>query len=310
MKDDFIAVCSRSFSKNDKLRNELKSIYKNVKFNDKGSGLKGKDLIDFLRGCKKAIVALEVIDDNILSQLPDLKIISKYGVGLDKIDFNSLKKHKIKLGWEGGVNKRSVSELVLGLVIIILRKLTLCNKNVISGNFSQIIGSQLTGKKFGIIGCGNVGKDVIRLLKPFDLDFLVYDIVNYKDFYKKNNVTRVTLDDLLKKSDIISLHVPLDKSTKNILNKNKLNLIKKNALLINTARGGLVDESELKIKLKNNTLKGAAFDVFMNEPPIDKELLNLSNFFATPHIGGSSEEAILAMGRSAINGLDVNEFVQ
>ena len=241
--------------------------------------------------------------------MPELKIISKYGVGLDKIDLNSLKKYKVKLGWEGGVNKRSVSELVLSLIIIVLRKLNICNQNVIKGDFSQIKGSQLTGKKIGIIGCGNVGKDLIKLLQPFNLEFFVYDIVDYRNFYKKYNIQSVSLDHLLKKSDIISLHLPLDSSTKNILNNKNLNLVKENAIIINTARGGLIDENELKLKLKNNTIMGAAFDVFLNEPPNDKELINLSNFFGTPHIGGSSEEAILAMGRSAIKGLEVNKFL-
>ena len=304
-----IAVCSRSFSKNKILRTELKLKYKNVKFNDGGLSLSGVTLVEFLSSCEKAIIALEKIDDNILCQLPNLKVISKYGVGLNNIDMDSMRKFKVKLGWKGGVNKRSVSELVIGFAITMLRELNICNNDVISGKFDQKIGKQLTGKTFGIIGCGNVGKDLVQLLKPFGLKILVYDIVDYYNFYKKHNIKKVSLDQLLIESDLISLHVPFDNSTDNILNKEKLSLIKKNTILINTARGGLIDEKELKKLLKNNSIAGAAFDVYSPEPPIDLEFLKLPNFFGTPHIGGSSFEAVLAMGRSAIDSLENNKFI-
>ena len=113
---------------------------------------------------------------------------------------------------------------------------------------------------------------------------------------------------LLTQSDVVTLHVPLDESTCNIMNEQRLAMMKPTALLINAARGGLVDEVALKRMLQNKKLAGAAFDVFSNEPPQDIELLNLPNFLATPHIGGSAEEAILAMGRAAIDGLDINEI--
>lgn len=310
MLDDLIAVCSRSFSKNPKLRAELQSKYKNVKFNDDGIELKGNTLIHFLNGYDKAIVALEKIDEQILKNLPNLKVISKYGVGLDMIDIGSLNKYRIKLGWEGGVNKRSVAELALAFALTMIRKLPECNNSIKSGMFNQIIGEQLTGKAFGIIGCGNVGKELINLLKPFQLTLYVYDKINYEQFYLQNNIQFVTLEKLLSKSDIVSLHIPLDDSTKNIINKQKLSLLKENAILINTARGGLVDEQELKNLLLNNKIKAAAFDVFYSEPSVDTDLLQLPNFYGTPHIGGSTIESILAMGRSAINGLEVNDFVE
>ena len=309
MIENSIAVCSRSFSKNKILRDELKLKYKNVKFNDEGLTLIGSTLVEFLSGFDKAIIALEQIDENILSQLPDLKVISKYGVGLNNIDMDSMRKFKVKLGWKEGVNKRSVSELVVGFAITMLRQLHICNNEVLSGEFNQIIGKQLTGKTFGIIGCGNVGKDLVKLLQPFGLKLLVFDIVDYSDFYNKYNIKKVTLDALLTQSDIISLHIPLNNSTKNILNKKKLSLLKRDAILINTARGGLIDEKILKNILMNNRIAGAAFDVFSSEPPTDFELLKLSNFFGTPHIAGSSLEAILAMGMSAIDGLEKNKLI-
>jgi phosphoglycerate dehydrogenase-like enzyme len=310
MLDDLVAVCSRSFSKNPILRAELQMKYRNVKFNDQGLELKGETLIQFLKGYEKAIIALEKINENILASLPDLKVISKYGVGLDMIEFPALKKYGIKLGWEGGVNKRSVAELALAFALTILRKLPVCNNLIKSGGFNQIIGEQLTGKVFGIIGCGNVGKELVNLLTPFKVNLYVYDKIYDEKFCLQNNIEFVSLDNLLSKSDIISLHIPLDNSTENLINKQKLSLLKKNAILINTARGGLVDELELKNILINNKIAGAAFDVFSSEPLIDLELLQLPNFFGTPHIGGSTIESILAMGRSAINGLEINDFIE
>lgn len=310
MLDDLIAVCSRSFSKNSILRAELQSKYRNVKFNDEGLELKGDSLIRFLTGCDKAIVALEKIDEQILENLPNLKVISKYGVGLDMIDLASLHKYRVKLGWEGGVNKRSVAELALTFALTMLRKLPECNNSIKSGLFSQIIGEQLTGKIFGIIGCGNVGKELINLLKPFQVKLYVYDIIFDEQYYLQNNIQFVSLDELLSKSDIVSLHIPLDDSTRNIINKQKLSLLKENAILINTARGGLVDEQELKNILVNRKIAAAAFDVYSSEPSVDLNLLQLPNFYGTPHIGGSTIESILAMGRSAINGLEVNNYIE
>lgn len=304
-----IAVCSRSFSKNQILKNELLNKYNNVKFNDKGVNLVGDELVDFLKDSHKVIVALEKIDENILSNLPNLKVISKYGVGLDSIDLNALKKYKIKLGWVGGVNKRSVSELTLALTLNILRNINNSVNQIKDGIFNQNIGKQLTSKNFGIIGCGNIGKDLIKILKPFNCNIFIFDKIDLTDFCKKENISQTTLKDLIKQSDIISVHLPLDTITKNFINKEMLSLMKSDSVLINTARGGIVDEVALKEHLINNFDFRAAFDVYATEPPTDLDLLRLPNFIGTPHIGGSSIEAILAMGRSAINGLEENHYV-
>jgi phosphoglycerate dehydrogenase-like enzyme len=302
---DKVAVCSRSFSKNKALRKELLERYQNITFNDDGLQLQGDTLIKFLKGHQKAISALEIIDDYVLSQLPELNVISKYGVGLDMIDMNAMAKYGKKFRWTGGVNRRSVSELVISFAIALLRHVPASHREVLSGTWRQHVGGQLSGRTIGVIGCGNIGKDLIKLLQPFECSILVNDICKYEDFYKKYNVEFVEKEELLEKSDIVTLHVPLDESTQNMLSVDRLALMKKSAILINVARGGLVDEIALKNMLLNNHLAGAAFDVFLEEPPQDQELLSLPNFLVTPHIGGSSQEAILAMGRAAIEGLDV-----
>lgn len=303
-----IAVCSRSFSRNEVLRNELLSRYSNVKFNDDGLNLEGDSLVNFLKDAEKAITALEVINEQILSKLPKLKVIGKYGVGLDMLNLNAMRKFGVNLGWTGGVNKRSVSELVISLAISLLRMVPSANKDVLAGNWKMHVGALLTGKTIGIVGCGNIGKDLIELLQNFHCEIIVNDIKNYNNFYKKFNIKAVNLDNLLMNSDIVTLHVPLDDSTSNILNESKLKMMKSSAILINTARGGLVDENALKESLKKKHIAAAAFDVLLNEPPTDYELICLDNFFVTPHIGGSANESILAMGIAAIEGLDNNKI--
>lgn len=307
-RSDRVAVCSRSFSRHAVLRAELLARYEHVTFNDSGRQLEGVELVSFLRGHDKAITALERIDETLLSQLPELKVIGKYGVGLDMIDMAAMHRHGKRLGWTGGVNRRSVSELVIAFAVSMLRHVPSANKELVGGIFRQLPGGQLSGRTVGIVGCGFVGKDLIQLLQPWGCTVLAHDVFDFPDFYARFGVTPVGLDELLQRSDVVSLHVPLDASTRNMLDARRLGLMKPGALLINAARGGLVDEGALKAALQAKRIAAAAFDVFSVEPPQDLELLKLPNFLATPHIGGSSEEAILAMGRAAIDGLDRSEI--
>ena len=299
-----VVVVSRSFSKHPILRGEILKRYPDAKFNDEGLSLNGDSLVEFLKGYEKAITALETIDDSILSKLPDLKVIGKYGVGLDMIDLHAMKKFDVKLGWTGGVNKRSVSELVISFSVFLLHRVAFANAEVRNGEWYQVKGRQLSDCTFGIVGCGHVGKDLVKLLKPFGCDILAHDILDFKEFYQENNVTSIGLDELLQKSDVVTLHLPKNDSTNNILNKDRLQMLKKDAILINLARGGLLDESALKKILIDEDIAGAALDVFSVEPPIDSEFAHLDNVLITPHIGGSTEEAILAMGLAAIDGLE------
>jgi phosphoglycerate dehydrogenase-like enzyme len=309
MKNDVpIAVASRSFSRHPILRKELLDSYSNVRFNDAGTALEGPQLIEFAHGRTKLITALEEVDEAFLAALPELKVIGKYGVGTDMLDKQAMARHGVRLGWQGGVNRRSVSELALGFMLSMLRDTPLLNREIRDGVWKSRKGRSLSERTVGIIGCGHIGKDLTGLLKPFGCNILVNDILDMTGFCAANGAAQVSLAELLGAADVVTLHVPLDDSTRNILNVEHLALMKPDALLINTARGGLVDEDALKAMLRTGRLAGAALDVFAVEPPTDRDLLALPNFYSTPHIGGSSEEGILAMGRAAIRGLDVNEL--
>lgn len=295
-----VAVASRSFSRHDILRGELIARYPDARFNDEGASLKGDALITFLEGCEKAILALETVDDALLARLPGLKVISKFGVGLDSFDLAALKKRGVKLAWTPGTNSRSVAELALMAALALLRRLPETQADLSAGQWRQLKGGTLTGRTVGLIGYGAVGRDLAALLAPFGVKLLAHDPA----LTEAKGARLVPLDDLLRSCDVVSLHLPILPSTRGLLNAAKLALLKPGAILINTARGGLIDEAALLEALDAGRLAGAALDVFASEPPSDKRLLAHPKLLATPHIGGSTEEAILAMGRAAIAGLD------
>jgi phosphoglycerate dehydrogenase-like enzyme len=280
--------------------------YSDIRFNDEGLALGGAALVEFARGRRKLITALERIDETVLAALPELEVISKYGVGTDMLDKRAMARHGVRLGWTGGVNKRSVTELAIAFMLSLLHEVPLANRELAAGTWKNRQGRELSGRVVGIVGCGNIGKDLAPLLRAFGCMVLAHDILDFPEFYAANQVEPVGLEELLQRSDVVTLHVPLDDSTRNMLNAERLRLLKPEAVLINTARGGLVDEVALKALLAEGRIGGAAFDVFATEPPEDLELLRLPNFLATPHIGGSSQEAVLAMGRAAIRGLNEN----
>ncbi len=299
-----IAVASRSFSRNAALRAEIQGRYEHVTFSASPDVLEGEALVALLRGHDRAIVGLEVMSEAVLAAVPELRVISKYGVGLDGLDIGALARHGVRLGWTGGVNRRAVAELTLMFAIALLRRVPESSGALRESRWQTLVGRQLTGRTVGIIGCGHVGKDLVRLLAPFGCRVLAHDIRGYADFYREHAVTPVSKAQLLAESEIVTLHVPLDRSTRGMIGAPELAAMPKGAVLINAARGGLIDEAALVDALRRGHLAGAAADAFSAEPAANPELLALPSFFGTPHIGGSSEEAQLAMGRAAIEGLE------
>lgn len=302
MNNFVVGVCSRSFSSNATLCNELKAHFPDVKLNEDGVSLEGDGLIEFLSDCDAAIVGLESIDESIISCLPRLRIISKYGVGTDKICFESLRKFGVVFSVERGVNAGSVAELALGLILSSIRGINASISEVKNGLWVNRKGKCLANRTVGIIGLGNVGSKLVDLLRPFNCELLANDICGE---IIAEGVEFTTLHDLLIRSEIISLHVPLDTTTENLLGRHEIGLMRRNSLLVNTSRGGVVDESAFVEAMDNKSLYGA-FDVFDVEPPRNLALVGHPNMLATAHIGGSSHEAIIEMGRAAIRGLVKN----
>ena len=298
-----VRVCNISFSKNSILVNKIKKYFKDVNFNFNGVRLDGEELIDFCKDADAIIVGVEKINSSILKRLPNLKYIAKYGVGIDNIDIDSCKERGVLIGWTGGVNKRSVAELTLGYMLILMRNIFSSYSDLKKLRWIKDGGNSLYNKKIGIIGMGNIGQDLIKLLSAFDCEILANDISENPSLSKKLNFKYVTKEFLYRNSDIVTLHVPLTSSTKKMINTKVFNKMKNSSILINTSRGGVVCEKDLIDALKNKKIHSAALDVFQYEPLKNIELVRLSNIICTPHIAGNSKEAVIEMGNSAITHL-------
>lgn len=296
-----IVVTSPSFSSNLVLQKEILTYFPQSTLNLSGKRFNKEELISYIKNADGIIVGLEVIDDEVLDASPHLKIVSKYGVGLNNIDLDACKRRGIQIGWTGGVNRLSVAEMTLGYMLMFARNLYITANQLKNGQWNKSGGFQLSGKTVGIIGVGHIGKELVRLLKPFNCEILVNDIMDQTEYYQEYGLKEVSKETLFKNSDIVTIHTPLDNTTENLVTIDILKSMKPSAFLLNSARGGIVNENDLKYALQKGIIAGAAIDAYMEEPPTDKEFLSLPNLICTPHIGGNAKEAVEAMGLSAIN---------
>lgn len=305
-----IKVTSISFSRNPVLRSELLQAFPKAQFNETGKRMDEPDVIEFLKDCDAAIVGLEPVTRSVIDSLPEIQIYAKYGVGLDNLDLDCLKEKGVALGWTGGVNRRSVSELALLFMLALSRNVHQTSAAIREGRWQKDGGRLLSGRTIGIVGCGFVGTDLLSLLVPFDCRCLICDIEDKSAIAAKFQAKQVSYVELLSRADIVSFHVPLTKATRLMFSSEEILLLKKDAVVINTSRGPIFDQAALKGALQaglglgpGKGIGGAGLDVFAEEPPMDLELLALPNLMGTPHVGGNAAEAVLAMGRSAIQAL-------
>ena len=222
------------------------------------------------------------------------QIIARVGVGLDNIDQDSAKAKNIKVinAVEGAIT--AVAELVVGLMLSMAREIPRADREIRNGNWikKELMGSELKGKYLGIVGLGNIGKRLGRIARALNMNIIGYDVVPIDEgFSKEVGLMKADLDTLLSSSDYVSLHVPLLDSTKHMINAEKLKTMKKTARIINTSRGGVIDEDALYNALKARNLAGAALDVFEAEPATGNNLTSLPNFISTPHMGAQTKEA-------------------
>jgi len=298
-----VVVTSPSFSKNKKLQSEINKYFLNPKLNTEGIKFHQNELIEYIKEADAIIVGLDEINLDVLSKCPNLKIIAKYGVGLNNIDLEACRERNIDIGWTGGVNKLSVAEMALGFMLMLARNLFISSNELKNGIWNKSAGFQLSEKTIGIIGIGQTGKELVKLLKPFNCKIIANDIVNQDKYYSENNISHFSKDKIFETSDFVTINTPHNDITNNMVDLQILKKMKKSAYILNIARGGIINEKDLKYALKNNIIAGAAIDAYVKEPPTDRELLNLPNLICTPHIGGNAKEAVEAMGMSAIEHL-------
>ena len=305
-----VAVACGFFYTMPDMKAELLAAYPDAKFAPEGLNYMTKEgYIELVRGCDTVVAAIRpILDDDLLAQLPELKVVAQCSAGLDHIDPAAFKRRGVRVGWQPGVNKDSVSELALCLIIDLLRKVNTYNTMLRAGQPGPREANRLLrGRIVGIHGCGHIGQALVKLLQPFGCkEILACDVRRFPDFYQQYGVTPVSADELYARSEILSIHLSKNSTTRGLYTAQVLDKLKPGVLLVNTARGGIVDETALKERLKSDRIGAAAFDVFDVEPVQDKELVALPNMLATPHIAGSAREAWVDMCRAGIRGITDN----
>jgi len=299
-----IKVTSPTFSKNKVLQGELSQRPFRVTLNSEGKRWEGAALAEYLADADAAIVGLERIDDALLARCPRLRAVAKFGVGLDNVDLDACRQRGVYVGWTPGINRRTVAEVTLGFMIGMAHNMFFTTHLLKQGTWHKEGGTELTGKTVGIIGLGHIGKELVELLRPFRCPVLANDILDVSDFARSAGVRLASQEEIFRTADFVTLHVPLTEATRHLINERTLSLFQPEACLINTSRGKVVEQDALKKALQGNKLRMAALDVFEIEPPPDQEFLQLPNLVCTPHIAGTPLEAVVALGRSAIEHLD------
>lgn len=256
-----------------------------VRFPDKDRPLEERELIELVRGCDGLIVGVDPVSERVIEAGP-LRVVVKYGSGTDNIDLSAADRLGVKVSSTPGANARSVAELTIALLFALARHVVVHDRTVRAGSWSRRGGIELAGKRLGVIGYGAVGREVARLAASLGMHVVAHD-----PFVENPDVELVDLDDLLASCDAVSLHVPLDDSTRGMIGAEALKRMRSGALLVNTARGGLVDEHALADALSSGRLGGAGLDVFADEPPVGSPLLRLENVVVSPHAGAATVEA-------------------
>ena len=300
-----IAVSAASFARHSTLVQELEQLGFPVKLNATGRVLGTADLVAFIGDASVAIVGTEHIDATVLDACPGLRFIAKYGVGLDNLDLPLLSSRNIGLGWTGGINRRSVSELVLAFALGHFHRVNAAVSEMRQGLWVKNGGVQLSNLTVGIVGLGHVGSDLAGLLKHLAPHIVYCDIADKSAEAKFLGIQPVSYDELIRSCDLITFHVPATAATKGMFNTKTIAMAKNNALIINTSRGGVVDVDATCQAVVEHKLGGYAADVFPEEPADMRRWAACDRLYFTPHIGGNTAEAVLAMGRAAIDHVQV-----
>jgi D-3-phosphoglycerate dehydrogenase len=274
-----------------------------VVFNPLGKPLAGEELISLLSGCDAYIAGLDYISREIIESCGSLKVISRYGAGFDRVDIAAAKARNIPVCNTPGVNAQAVADLAMGLLLCAARRIPMLDRKTREGGWVRSTGMELYGKTIGLLGLGAVGKGVARRARGFSMEVMACDPFIDKKYAEENHILISDFDSLVRKSDIVSLHIPLSAETRHIINRDVMESMKEGAIIINTARGGLIDERAAFEFLMSGRLGGLGLDVFEEEPPEASPLFGLDNVVVTPHTGAHTREAAAAMAELAVQNL-------
>ncbi|TET53969.1 MAG: hypothetical protein E3J64_02725 [Anaerolineales bacterium] len=297
-----VLVTPRSFGRHEpRLRDELESTVGAVVYNPFGHSLSSAEVGELLPGCDGYVAGLDTIDEAALESADRLRVIARYGVGVDGVDLEAARERGIVVTNTPGANSTSVAELAIGLMLSLARMIPLADQEMKTGGPVRILGASIEGKTVGLLGLGAIGRRVASRLQGFDCTVLAHDPLVDAATAQAVGAVLSPQEEVVTRSDFLSLHLPLLPETRRMVDGPFLERMKPGAFLINTARGELIDEDALVAALHGGHLRGAALDVFAQEPPDDANpLLALPQVIATPHIGSHTDGATNAMGWAAL----------
>jgi len=247
----------------------------------------------------------ERIDGSVIAAAPRLRVISRHGVGYDNVDLVAATRAGVAVTITPGTNHVAVAELAMALMIAVARSIVPMREALLRCEWPRVPGVEMAGKTLGIVGLGRIGKALATRAHAFDMAVIAHDPAPDREFAAAHGIATVTLDALLRHADFVSLHAPATTTGAPLIGARELALMRRDAYLVNTARGSLVDEAALAAALRDRRIAGAALDVFANEPPFGSALLGIPNVLATPHIGGTREAGRRTALLAARNALQV-----
>jgi D-3-phosphoglycerate dehydrogenase len=281
----------------------LKSFADTLVFNPKGKPLSEDELITLLEGCDGCIAGLDPFSKRVIDSAGALKVISRYGTGVDNVDIAAAQERGVIVCKTPGVNAQAVAELAITLLLCLARQVPMLDRKTREGYWVRSIGIELHNKTMGILGLGAVGRRTARLAAGFSMKVLACDPDMDTEYAQANGIHPVDFNTLLGESDFLSLHLPLNAETRYIISADAMKRMKKGAIIINTARGGLIDESAACALIKSGHLDGLALDVYESEPPQNSPLFGLENVVFTPHTAAHTVEATAAMAALSVQNL-------
>lgn len=281
----------------------LQSFAGTLIFNPQSRPLTEDELIPLLDGCNGCIAGLDHFTRKVIESSDSLQVISRYGTGVDNIDITASREKKVTVCRTPGVNARAVAELTFGLLLCLARQIPLLDRQTREGKWARSVGIELRQKTFGILGLGAVGKEVSRLAAGFSMKVIACDPAVDSAYAKANGIVPVSFEELLRESDVLSLHLPLTIETRRIISAEAMGRMKKGAVIINTARGGLLDENAAYEILKSGELGGLGLDVYEKEPVQNSPLFELPNVVFTPHTAARTIESAAAMAELSVENL-------
>ncbi len=271
--------------------------------NGVGRAYRADELMDSLQNADAIITGTDELTADVIAAASKLKTIAKHGIGLETIDLDAARERGISVSATPMAVTDAVADLALALMLAAARKIVPAHISVCNGDWMNYTGMQLRGKTLGIVGLGRIGQQVWLRAKGFGMKAVAYDPYPNEEFAAENDVSFAPLDELLRIADVVTLHAPADSVVCPLLGADEISSMKQGALVINTARGVLIDEDALADALHSGHLGGAGLDAFVEEPLVDSPLTELENVVLTSHIGGSTFDGRRLMGEAVVENI-------